>query len=460
MPKPKLLVIGLDCATPQFLFDNPAVPLPNISGLIDRGAHGVLQSCDPPITVPAWSCMTTGADPGVLGCYGFRNRLDRSYAPMRVSTARDVRLPRVWDILGDRGHQSIVLGVPQTFPPKPVHGHLVTGLLTPDTNVHFTHPPSLASELQDTCGGYIIDVPEFRTDDLERVIGELNRLLNNRFQIAEHLITTKPWDFFMMVEIGLDRLHHALWRYADPAHPGHVVNHPFGDAFHDYYRSLDTAIGRLLDHVPNDTGILLVSDHGAKPIFGAIRINQWLIDNDYLALKHAPKPGPLDWNDIDWSRTRAFSSGGYYARIFLNVKGREPEGIVPAEDVPELTKRLASEIEQIPLPQSHVQNVVLKPSDIYAECNGVPPDLLVYFGNLHYRAVGTVGVDSIYADANDTGPDDANHAKEGVFVFADPEAKHAVPRDASIYDVAPTVLDWFDLAPAAWMRGRSLINRP
>lgn len=460
MPTPKLLVIGLDCAAPQFLFDPQRRPLPHIHALMARGVSGVLESCDPPITVPAWACMTTGVDPGVLGCYGFRNRVDRSYAPMRVASSLDVCRPRVWDLLGSAGLESVVVGVPQTYPPQSIRGHLVTGLLTPDTTVQYTHPPDLAREIEAVCGGYVIDVPNFRTNALEETIAGLDRMLDNRFAIAEHLLSTKPWNFFMLVDIGLDRLHHALWRYADPNHPVFVPDHPFGRAFDRYYEKLDAAIGRLLERVPDETAVLVVSDHGAKPIFGAIRINQWLIDRGYLKLNSpAREPHALEWDEIDWSRTKAFSTGGYYARIFLNVEGREPQGCIPASKFAEVRAELADEIRGIGLRGPNApSHVVLHPENLYGECNGIPPDLLVYFGNLHYRAVGTVGVDSIYADANDTGADEANHAKEGVFMLSAPGAPVGARRAASIYDMAPTILDWFGVLRPPWMRGTSLIH--
>jgi predicted AlkP superfamily phosphohydrolase/phosphomutase len=110
----RALVIGLDCAAPQLVFDQWLDQLPTIRGLTERGAWGVLRSCDPPITVPAWSSMTSSRSPGSLGFYGFRNRRDLSYEKLVFADSRSVRVPRVWDLRSTRGRPVHVLGGPQT----------------------------------------------------------------------------------------------------------------------------------------------------------------------------------------------------------------------------------------------------------------------------------------------------------------------------------------------------------
>lgn len=109
-------VIGLDCCEPSLVFDRWHHDLPNLRRLMESGLHGNLESCLPPITVPAWTCMTTGKDPGTLGIYGFRNRRDYSYNGLSTATSLDVREPHLWDLLSRAGKKTIAVGVPQTFP--------------------------------------------------------------------------------------------------------------------------------------------------------------------------------------------------------------------------------------------------------------------------------------------------------------------------------------------------------
>jgi len=118
----RVAVIGLDCAEPRLVFDRWRDELPSFSRLMDAGTWGPLRSVDPPITVPAWSCMMTGRDPGELGIYGFRNRSAYDYHSLTVADSSAVKIDRVWDHLSRAGKHVITVGVPQTSPPVAVNG--------------------------------------------------------------------------------------------------------------------------------------------------------------------------------------------------------------------------------------------------------------------------------------------------------------------------------------------------
>jgi len=192
-------------------------------------------------------------------------------------------------------------------------------------------------------------------------------------------------------------------------------------------------------------------------MYGGLCINEWLIEQGYLVLKEYPtKPTRFADLAVDWARTRAWSEGGYYARVFLNVQGREPQGVIRAADYESFRDRLAQEIEAIPDDQGNpLGNQALKPQDLYRRVNGVPPDLIVYFGGLHWRSVGTVGLRTIHTFENDTGPDDANHAEEGIYILAGPGIPAGLCwHGGELLDVAPTLLKQFGLEPPADLQGR------
>lgn len=452
----KVVVIGLDCAEPTLLFDRFRGQLPNLEGLINRGLSGRLRSCDPPITVPAWSVMMSSKDPGTLGIYGFRNRCDYSYDKMAFATGAAVRAPRVWDYLSQAGKQVVVLGVPGTYPPRPVNGVLVGCFLTPSIDQPYTFPPDVKDDIARVVAPYMVDVPNFRTEDKGRLRDDIWRMTDKRFTLARHFLRTRPWDFFMMVEMGTDRVHHGFWKFMDPTHPRYVAGNPWENIIFDYYKYVDLQVGALLELVPDDATVMVVSDHGAKGMVGGICINEWLIQQGYLVLREYPTK-PTKFNDlaVDWSRTRAWSEGGYYARVFLNVAGREPHGVVKQSEYEPLRDRLIREIAAIPDEQGRpLHSQVLKPQDIYREVNGVPPDLIAYFGNLHWRSVGTVGLGAVQTFENDTGPDDANHAEEGVFILAGPGVPTGRWHEGQLMDVAPTLLERFGLEIPDDMQGR------
>ncbi len=458
--KRKVAVIGLDCATPQLVFDRYLDELPVMKGLVERGVHGRLRSSDPPITVPAWSSMMTGVDAGTLGFYGFRNRKDYSYEGLAFATSLAVKRERVWERLGREGRRSIVLGVPQTYPPKPFHGDLVTSFLTPSVDSQFTHPPELKEDIARILEGqeYLLDVKGFRTDDNRYILDQCTRMTDQRFKIACEWVRTRPWDFFMMVEMGPDRIYHGLWSFTDPAHPKYVPGNPFENAILDYHKHLDARMGELIDALPPETVVLVVSDHGAKAMDGGICVNEWLLREGWLALEERPtEPTPLAKCRVDWSRTRAWGEGGYYARIFLNVEGREPRGVVPADDYERVRGELAAALEAVPDHQGRpIPTRALKPEDLYRTRNGIPPDLLVYWGDLAWRSVGRVGMPDVYTFENDTGPDDANHDYHGLFVMADPARAGGgrALEGLHLMDVHATILDLFGLAPEPDVQGR------
>jgi len=453
----RVAVIGLDCAPPQLVFDQWREHLPNLDRLMRDGIYGKLESTVPPITVPAWSAMMSSKDPGQLGFYGFRNRKDHSYDNLCFADSRSVRHDRAWYILSRKGKRIILIGVPQTYPPSPVNGLMVTCFLTPSIEKQYTYPAELRDEIESVVGRYILDVEDFRTDEKDRILAQIYEMTDKRFDLADHFLRTRGWDFFMMVEMGVDRIHHGFWKYHDPEHPQYVPGNKYEKAIFDYYAHVDRRIGELLGHFDDDTAVLVVSDHGAKRMIGGICVNEWLIQKGYLTLaEEVSGVTPIGKAKIDWSRTVAWGEGGYYSRIFMNVRGREPQGIVEPSEYETVRDELIREFESITDPQGkNIGTRVFRPQDIYRECNGVPPDLIVYFGDLDWRSVGSVGLGSIHTFSNDTGPDDANHAQHGICILKGdglPRGKEV--EGMHLMDIGPTVLDLLGCEVPGSMEGK------
>jgi len=455
----KCLVIGLDCATPQLVFDEWGAALPITHRLLSRGIHGRLESTVPPITCPAWMCMVSSKDPGQLGLYGFRNRRDYTYTGLSIGTSLNMKEPVLWDLLGDHGLQSAVIGVPMTYPPRPLRGWLAASFLAPSTESDYTYPNEFKAEIAQVAPNYRIDVSDFRTDDKDRLLKCIYEMTEQRFALLKHIASTKSWDFFMFVEMGVDRLYHGFWRYGARDHRLFEPGNPYEDVLFEYHAHLDRLIGELLDLVDDDTIVVVASDHGAKSMVGGICINEWLIREGYLALKIAPsEPMRLETENIDWSATRAWGEGGYYGRIMLNVQGREPEGIVSPAEYEALRDELISGLEGLGDESGrHIGTRVFKPEEVYRAVKGIPPDLIVYFGDLDWRSAGTVGHGAVHIFENDTGPDDANHSQHGLFILYDPRSSgRGEILGASIHDIAPTILERMGLPIPADMIGKPL----
>jgi predicted AlkP superfamily phosphohydrolase/phosphomutase len=454
----KVLIIGLDCASPDLVFDMWLDDLPNIKRLAGEGIWGPLESTIPPITIPAWQCMVTSKNPGQLGIFGFRNRSEYSYDNFWIADSTAIKEPTLWDVIGREGYKVGLVGVPQTYPPRPVNGFMVTDWLAPDTSADYTFPEFIKDDVRHAVGNYMLDCEKFRTENKGELLEEIYEMTGKRFDLVKTFLVDKPWQFFMFVEIGLDRMHHGFWKFFDKTHRKYEPGNRYENAIYEYHKYLDRRIGDLLSVVDDDTVVIVVSDHGAKRMDGAINVNDWLIREGLMTLRS--KPGrvvKLEKADIDWSKTKAWGLGGYYCRLFMNVKGREKHGVIDPADYERVRDEIADKLKAICDEKGkNIGTRVFKPQEVYAGPNlDQAPDLIVYFGDLYWRSTGNIGHDSIHSFETEVGPDDAVHAEHGIFVLWDPKQKRGRRLDGlSIYDVAPTVLNVMGIDVPKDMEGR------
>ncbi len=424
MPR-RLFFLGLDSLPPRVLYEGlDGGAFQYLRGLVREGARWVMRTCHPPITVPAWMVMFTGKTPGELGVYGFRHRRPGEFGYYIVNSGY-IKAPTIWDEASRRGLRVGVYGVPPTYPPRPLHGFMVTDFTTPGPEKPYTFPPWLRRELEALTGPTIFDIV-YRSEDKDRVARDLLRMLDNHLRQVEYLATRKKWDAFFYVEISVDRAHHAFWRYFDPEHPRYEEHPRYSRVIPEVYRRIDEWLERLHPRLPKDTVLVVASDHGIKAMRGAFTINQWLAEQGYLKLRVDPsslKPGTdLGEDMVDWQGTIAWAWGGYYSRVFVNLKGREKHGVVEPRYYEETLEMLRRDLESIRGPRGEEwANKAYRPSELYPEVNGDPPDLMLYLDDLNWRPAGTLGWPANYLEENDRGPDDAVHDWHGVYAVYDPE---------------------------------------
>lgn len=457
----KLLVVGLDCAAPALLLEDER--LVNFRRLMEAGCYGELESVIPPITIPAWRCMATSQDPGSLGVYGFRNRADHSYDNLSIVNSKSFRALTIWDQLAQEGRKSVLIGVPPSFPPPRVNGISVGCFLTPDPATDtYTHPPEVKDEIAGLVGEYLVDVKGFRTDDKAWLRDQIFAMSRKQFTVVRHYLQHAEWDYFQFVNIALDRVHHGFWKYLDPSHPDHEPGSPWASVIPDFYQHLDEELGRLLELVDGETAILVVSDHGAQALQGGFCVNEWLVREGLLVLEEYPATvTPFSKLKVDWTRTKAWSEGGYYARVFFNVRGREPTGVIAPDDLPAFRAEMRARLEGITGPDgTPLGTLVFAPEEIYREVRNVAPDLIAHFGALDWRSIGGVGYQgNLHIRENDTGPDDCNHAQFGAFILAAPNVP-ALGKltGARLLDMAPTLLEVGGFEIPESFQGRSLFG--
>ena len=279
----KTVIIGLDGAT--FDIIKPlarAGRLPILSRLIKEGASAPLRSTILPNSFPGWASCTTGTSEGMHGVFSPFIKNPGHYT-VRAMSGRDIMTRHVWDILTEHGGRSIVLNVPTTYPPEPINGLMVTGMLTPGLESEFTFPASLKGELLAELPDYVIE-PE-RIPDKHARANEFRRSIENREAALRFLLGRGEWDFLMVVFSVLDRAQHDYWADMDPAHPRHDPKTPreFREFIHEIYERLDAAVGRLLEHLSAESRVFVVSDHGFCSELFEVRVNELLATAGLLA---------------------------------------------------------------------------------------------------------------------------------------------------------------------------------
>jgi len=457
----KICVLGLDCAAPGIIFNDPS--LVNIRKLMANGIYGRLESVIPPITVPAWMCMVTSQDPGSLGVYGFRNRTDYSYSGLGFVSSNSIQAPAIWDQLATRGKKSIIVGLPPGYPPRKINGISVGCFLTPDTvKGEFTYPANIKQKITELVGEYPTDAKGFRTDDKAWLKKEIFEMSKKQWTVVRWMLKEQEWDYFHFVDIGLDRMHHGFWNYFDKEHVQYEPGSPYESAIPEYYKWIDDQIGSVLPLLDKDTVVLVVSDHGAQRLDGGIAVNEWLVKEGLLVLEEFPKEvTPFSKLKINWAKTKVWSEGGYYARVFFNVKGREPQGVIPPGEYDAFQNEIKAKFEAIKDDKGRPLNsLVFKPKEIYKSVKNVAPDLIVHFGGLYWRSIGSVGYGHIHVQENDTGPDACNHAQFGMFLLSAPNSSlRGEFQGARLLDIAPTVLELAGYEIPSAMQGKPLVKR-
>jgi predicted AlkP superfamily phosphohydrolase/phosphomutase len=502
--KKKVLVIGLDGATLDLV--KPWVKegkLPNMARIMQQGAYGPLRSVIPPISPPAWTSIITGQNPGRYGIYDFVMREPDDY---RLQSARrDLsQLRTVFGILSQAGKRVGVVNVPLTYPPEKVNGFMVSGLKAPPHG-NWTYPIDLQKRLQDQ--GYWINLREsyHRGENEGAFIKEMLDTAEMRAQTTLALMDEIDWDFFMVVFRGTDDAL-MLWHLHDPTHPLHDPDlaQQFGDGIEHVYRTLDHYIGKLMDKAGSETNTLIVSDHGGGPVYKAVYLNNWLHEHGWLQFKRqgpvtsgikgvlrqlgltrdagwkflsphnlarvkkvfpalsqwVPESTPTMAEVVDWERTQAYSFG-YIGQIYINLQGREPQGIVaPGEEYEHLIGQIEEALLAWKEPDdgAPIVDAVYRKNELYSgPYLDRAPDLCVIMRDVSY--VTHMGQE--FTAQSSLGPPSytGTHRLDGLFMaLGDDIQPGGQVNGASLVDIVPTILYLLDLPVPTDVDGQILAD--
>ena len=465
----KVFVFGIDGMPPKLAFEEYLDELPNIKSLMDKGAYGKIKSTAPPSTILAWSAFCSGRDPGELGVYSYTYRSKESYGNFDLVNSTMIKQKMIWDVLSENGKKSVVLNVPLTYPVKPLNGVMISDFLTPGMDSKCMYPDELKKKVKELIGEeYMFDVSEFigyKSMEPKKLLELTYKMTDMHLKVAKYLFENEEWDFFMCVLIGSDRLHHMLWKYTNPDHPEY--NEILKDSIKEFYKYLDGHLGEFLEKIDDDTTIIISSDHGMVQTKGKINVNDWLIQEGYLKLKQEfmekIKSGPckLKMDMIDWEKTKAYEIGAYQGRIYLNKKGKMPDGIVDETECEELRGEIKGKLLKFKGMQGEeLTNEVFYPKELYKEgFSGDAFDILVYFDDLTYSVNPDVGNKGLYSDRTTLGADSAGHHPYGSFIISGKGVNKTGKFDiVDILDVTPTILKIMDVPNNEGLQGKPILS--
>ena len=438
----KVVVIGLD-GTPHSLvtrFMKEGI-MPNFQKLSRQGSFNPLFSVLPTVSCVAWSSFMTGKNPAKHNIFGFQDRSAGSYHPY-IPNASHMMSPTLWDILSAEGKRVIVMGVPVTYPPKPVNGILVGCFLAPDVE-KATYPPELGKELKAT-RGYQLDIDPWKArKEIDSVIPQVTDVFRKRRDTLWDFLRKEEWDFFMTHFMETDRLHHFLWEHMETG------IEPYCRQFKDFYREVDVFLGELATELEGKATLIILSDHGFCTLKEEVYVNKWLVERGYLRFK-AEEPKGIQ--DIDAANTRAYSLDP--GRIYINLKGREPQGIVnPGKEYQALREELIREVAQLKDPETGelmLESVKVR-EDLYSgPYFDASPDI-VMVPKRGYDLKGSVNKKTL----TDKGPIVGMHTFDDAMLYIqDQEIKLS---DISIIDCLPTILHLMGSAIPADVDGRNIL---
>lgn len=492
----KLLIIGFDGAT--FNLIRPWAEqgyLPNLARLMAGGVHGDLTSTLPPVTSPAWPTFVTGCNPGKHGVFDF---IQPHGAHFTLVNSTQIKQPTIWQRLSQLNYHIGVMNVPVTYPPQPVNGFQIGCLLTPK-GAEASYPAGLIARYEAQLGPYrIVPNVQYKPGNEIEFRDDLYDLIHTRGKWALHLIEHEPWDAFMVHFLAMDLMKHALWRFMDHTHPRHEAS-PYEHAIRDGYALVDEYIGRLMAKLPPDAGVMVMSDHGFGPLRNMVNLNVFFMQKGLLKLKRDPwtqlkafafryglTPSAayqwiarlglqnviarvskntrnnivgkfLSFENVDWNRTIAYSMG-HVGQVYLNLAGREPQGIIPPAQYEQRLQEVMAVLHELRDDDGRpILSQLIRGDQTYQgpyAHKGADLHLILDDYNMIacplFATEGKVMTHQIRGDSG-------CHRSEGIFIAYGPGIKQGVTLPAhSIMDLAPTIMHLLGAPVPTEMDGRVL----
>jgi predicted AlkP superfamily phosphohydrolase/phosphomutase len=507
MNRRKVVVFGIDGGTLDIM--NPLIregKLPNIASIIRNCIRSELISVVPPITAPAWASFMTGVNPGKHGIFDFISDIHGNGREGDVLNSTHIRSKTIWQILSDHQKKLIVVGVPFAYPPIRINGAMVSISMS---NLMDTYPQELKQEIIDKIGyehekckpvDTFGELP--KVEILDEIIRRNMYLTDKVKKISCYLMENREWDFFMAHFMATDTIQHYFWHFIDTKHPSYDAGLAprYKNVINKTYEHIDSVIGEISERVGDDCTFIIVSDHGFAPVYEFFYVNKWLEEKGLLKLRnssnHVWKPaypslykifskaGLENISDklppilrkiripalkrvvkhiselIDWDKTRAYASP---FGININLKGREPYGIVGAGeefiDTKEFIKEALYKLRRKETAERLISKVYFSEEIYRGPYVRNAADVFFFFNKPFFLQSSEVNRNSIFEKLSKRNFATANHrySAEGIFIISGPDVNlNGYLNRPGIVDIAPTILYLMGMDIPYKMDGRVL----
>ena len=504
----KILIIGLDGTT--FNFIDPLIAkgrLPVLAKLMKEGIRSPLETIFPPITSAAWTSFITGKNPGKHGIFEFIQRR-QGQARETAANATQRSGKALWDLFSEENRPAISTNFPVTYPPSPINGVMISDFMTPRGRRDISQPSAVLAELEAKFGPYKLYMTEtYARGNVDNVLKELHEELDYKSKVNCYLMQKYDWRLFVTHIWGTDRCQHELWHIFDDTHPRHDKQEAklYRERIYEYWDTVDREVGNMLSAAGEDAAIFIASDHGFGPAYTYCAFNIWLMQEGFLKLKPdaftrlkklmfslgltpefaytllrnpllkslRPSRGVgtqkskvglinkffLSFNDVDWSKTTAFSKGNY-GQIFVNLKGREIDGsVAPGEEYERVRNQVIEKLRQIKDPKNNGRLIgpIYKREETFSgEHLTDAPDICFLPEDMSYVSLGSLDFMSNRFMVKSFG-NSGTHRLHGVLIAKAKELKSNFSlSNAHITDAAPTILHLANLPIPPDMDGKVL----
>lgn len=467
----KVLLIGIDGLTWRVI--NPLVRenrLPDTAKLIKRGVYGNLESLDPSLSPLLWTSIATGKRPEKHDIWGWDTYEKRKSGPVPFRSFHR-KTKAIWNILSENGKSVGVCNWLITWPPEKVNGFMVPfywDWTEPSQGLDLFYPRELVSELPQTKREEYFRNLKINSEQ-DEWLGDFNYELSLVSKISSYLQNKEKVDFFTLYLEGLDPIQHKFWKFMEPEHFDRKIWNlteeniaKYKNVIRDSYEQTDQLLGQLLNRIDEDTVVIVVSDHGFRPVTGlpGVRIDFDKILEKVGLLKFKPNS-----KEVDLSQTKAYSFkpclGVTRIYVVINVVDKN------SSEFKQLRSQLVDLVSNIRNPGGETVfeevNEKVNLDEAYAD----KVDLIIDQTETTFIGEGDKPIyiyekkyplDSFIIESPSLKDVSGGHDKyDGVIIIAGRNIKKGVGiTDATLLDITPTILYLMGLPVAKDMDGKVL----